>query len=218
MAPRGFRRSNGITVVQDPTDALFHEMPASALGRVKPDHVVPLSEMPPLLEKLVKEPAGQARPVPWNVKYEVEIAKGKAVTMEDMEKMDRIGRRSVLTCPDCGGTMWEVDDAKLVRYRCHVGHAYTSELMSIALDETLRRTLATALRTLDERVALATKLSTDARQRGHSQRASSWATEAEEFAQQATSIRDSIKRIDEMVARMEADATVAPPEAERMTG
>jgi len=135
-----------------------------------------------------------------------------------MEHMDRMGQRSVLTCPDCGGTMWEVQDANLVRYRCHVGHAYTSELMSIALDETLRRTLATALRTLDERVALAKKLSTDARQRGHSQLAGSWATEAEEFEQQAHSIRASIKRIDEMVARMETDANVAPAEAERMAG
>jgi two-component system chemotaxis response regulator CheB len=60
--------------------------------------------------------------------------------MSNMEEMDRLGRRSVLTCPDCGGTMWEVEDANLVRYRCHVGHAYTSELMSVALDETLRRT------------------------------------------------------------------------------
>jgi two-component system chemotaxis response regulator CheB len=207
---------SGITVVQDPADAMFQEMPATALGRVKPDHVVPLSEMPALLEKLVKEPAGQARPASWNVKYEVEIAKGeRAMTMEDM---DRIGRRSVLTCPDCGGTMWEVEDANLVRYRCHVGHAYTSELMSIAFDETLRRTLATALRTLDERVALARKLSTDARQRGHSQVAGSWATEAEEFEQQANWIRVSIKRIDEMVARMEAEEKIAPAEAERMTG
>jgi hypothetical protein len=128
-----------------------------------------------------------------------------------MDDMDRIGRRSVLTCPDCGDTMWEVDDAKLVRYRCHVGHAYTSELMSVALDETLRRTLATALRALDERVALATKLSTDARQRGHSQPASSWATEAEEFAQQAASIRDSIKRIDEMAPAWRPRQRSLPP-------
>ena len=206
---------SGLTVVQDPADAMFQEMPATALGRVKPDHVVPLSAMPALLEKLVKEPAAQAKPVPWNVKYEVEIAKGRAMTMEDM---DRMGRRSVLTCPDCGGTMWEVEDANLVRYRYHVGHPYTSELMGIALDETLRRTLATALRTLDERVALARKLSTDARQRGHAQLAGSWATEAEEFEQQANSIRASIKGIDEMVARMEADAEIAPSEAERMTG
>src|SRR5437868_5965135 len=33
---------SGITVVQDPTDAMFQEMPATALGRLKPDHVVRL--------------------------------------------------------------------------------------------------------------------------------------------------------------------------------
>jgi two-component system chemotaxis response regulator CheB len=174
--------------------------------------------MPALLEKLVKEPAGQTKPAPWNLKYEVEIAKGQAMTTEHMDRMDRMGRRSVLTCPDCGGTMWEVEDENLVRYRCHVGHAYASELMSVALDETLRRTLATALRLLDERVALAKKLARDARERGHGHMANSWAAEAEEFEQQATSIRNSISRIDEMVASIEGGAKVAPPEAERMTG
>jgi len=32
---------------------------------------------------------------------------------------------SVFTCPDCGGTVWEFRDGKLIRYHCHVGHAFT---------------------------------------------------------------------------------------------
>jgi two-component system chemotaxis response regulator CheB len=40
-----------------------------------------------------------------------------------MTEMDRIGRRSILACPDCHGLMWEIEKGELVRYRCHVGHA-----------------------------------------------------------------------------------------------
>ena len=60
----------------------------------------------------------------------------------------------MLACPDCHGVMWEIDEDELVRYRCHVGHAYTAKMMSLALDENLTRALASALRTLDERIAI----------------------------------------------------------------
>ena len=72
--------------------------------------------------------------------------------------MEKFGRRSVLACPDCGGVMWELDEGDLSRFRCHVGHTYTAEVMSLALDDNLRRALASAVRALEERTALARKL------------------------------------------------------------
>jgi two-component system chemotaxis response regulator CheB len=114
--------------------------------------------------------------------------------------MDRIGRRSVLTCPDCNGVMWEIDDGGVLRYRCHVGHAYAAELMSIALDENLSRALASALRTLDERIALAEKLHKSANENGRVREAASWAEKAREFQREADVIRKSVKRLDEVAA------------------
>jgi two-component system chemotaxis response regulator CheB len=111
----------------------------------------------------------------------------------------------VLACPDCHGVMWEIDDGELVRYRCHVGHAYSAEIMSLALDENLKRAFGSALRALDERVALARKLETQANQTGRTQIASSWAEKALEFEAEANVIRDSIRRTDEIAARF-ADA------------
>jgi hypothetical protein len=100
----------GMTVVQDPKDAEFAEMPLTALNRAKPDHVVGLADMPALLGSLAHKPAGEARLVPRSIKYEVEIARGGSGNMNDM---DGIGRRSVLACPDCGGVMWEIDEDEL---------------------------------------------------------------------------------------------------------
>jgi two-component system chemotaxis response regulator CheB len=189
----------GMTVVQDPSDAAFSEMPLTAVNRAKPDHVVHLQSMPALLESLVHQPAGEAAPAPPTVQYEVEIARSGRASMSDM---DRIGRRSVLSCPDCGGVMWELDEGGVPRYRCHVGHAYTEELMSLAVDESLRRALASALRALDERAALVTKLEEQAVKEGRSTLAQSWARRGREFAREAAVIEEAMSRLDQMVAQV----------------
>ena len=185
----------GLIVVQDPSDAAFAEMPRNALQRVSPDHIVPLAQMPELLTQLVRQPAGEARIPPNLLKYEVEVAlTGHAGIME----IDRFARRSPLTCPDCHGTMWEIDEGDLLRYRCHIGHAYTVDLMSIALDESLRRALATALRTLEERVALARKLEMDARQRQKMSVAADWERRGKEYQKEVGAVRAAILRIDSL--------------------
>jgi two-component system, chemotaxis family, protein-glutamate methylesterase/glutaminase len=189
------KRCGGITVVQDPSDAAFPEMPATALDRLQSDHVTSLQGMPALLEKLVNLPAGSQTTVREEIEYEVRVARGDPMTMTDM---DKIGRRPVLAYPDCHGVMWEIDAGELIRYRCHVGHAYTAELMSLALDANLSRALANALRALDERAALAEKLCRQASTAGRQHLVESWTRKIREFQAEAKILRDSIARIDEL--------------------
>jgi two-component system chemotaxis response regulator CheB len=122
-----------------------------------------------------------------------------------MRELDRIGRRSVLFCPDCHGVMWEIEGGDLVRYRWHVGHAYSGELMSLALDENLTRALAAALRALDERTAIAKKLQKQATEAGRTRIAESWERKARGFEEEAKVIRDSVRRTDEIAARFAAE-------------
>jgi hypothetical protein len=51
-------QTGGVTVVQNPKDAAFPEMPENAIRRNNPDHVVYLREMPALLDALVRQPVG----------------------------------------------------------------------------------------------------------------------------------------------------------------
>jgi two-component system, chemotaxis family, protein-glutamate methylesterase/glutaminase len=196
----------GMTVVQDPKDAEFAEMPMTALNRARPDHVVGLADMPALLGSLAQQPAGEARPVPRSIRYEVEIARGGPGSMSEM---DGIGRRSVLACPDCGGVMWEIDEDELVRFRCHVGHTYAAEVMSLALDENLRRGLGSALRALEERVALARKLEKQASDSGHRLLAENWADKAREFEREMDVIRNSVRRMERLAAESERSTKAA---------
>ncbi|HMF06360.1 MAG TPA: chemotaxis protein CheB [Methylocella sp.] len=197
------KQCGGITVVQDPDEAGHPEMPLTALSRSKPDHVARLADLPALLASLVRLPAGPPAKVPEATGYEVEIAKDGAQSksaMNDFRDLDKIGRRSVLACPDCGGVMWECTEGDVVRYRCHVGHAYTAEVMSLALDENLRRALASALRALDERVALAQSLQHQAIEKGRMMLAEIWGKRAQEHLAEAEVIRGSLRRVDELAA------------------
>jgi two-component system chemotaxis response regulator CheB len=190
-------QAGGITVVQDPKDAAFAEMPQTALKRIKPDHIVSLKDIPRLLASLTHEPASEAKVLPASIKYEVEIAR---TGRNGMNEMDSFGQRSVLACPDCGGIMWEINEGELSRFRCHVGHTYTAELMSLALDENLRRSLASATRALDERIALARKLHNQAKASGHRLMAQNWADKVKEFEREAEIIRESTRRMDRLAA------------------
>jgi two-component system chemotaxis response regulator CheB len=118
--------------------------------------------------------------------------------------MDRIGRRSVLACPDCHGIMWEIDEGELVRYRCHEGHAYSTEVMNLALDDDLRRALGSALRALDERLALVRKLAKQASSGGRNLSAEWWSSKAREYEDEARIVRDAIRRTDKVAARFRA--------------
>jgi two-component system chemotaxis response regulator CheB len=192
---RAITQCGGIAVVQDPRDAAFAEMPLAALNRSMPQHVVSLKDLPGLLECLVQQPAAEALPVPASVKFEVDVAKSGRSSMNDM---DRLGRRSVLTCPECNGVMWEIDEGDLIRYRCHVGHAYSAETMDIGLEDNIRRALGTALRALEERAALTEKLRLQASGFGHNRVTEHWAREKEEAEEEADLIRAAIRRADEI--------------------
>jgi two-component system, chemotaxis family, protein-glutamate methylesterase/glutaminase len=192
----------GMTVVQDPHDAAFPEMPLTAMNRTRPDHVVHLANMPVLLESLVRRPAGKPTAAPAAVKYEVDIARSGG---GDMGVIDRIGRRSVLSCPNCGRVMWELDEVGPARYRCHVGHAYTAELMDLAVDEGLRRALASALRVLDERSAFAHRLRAQAAREGQTKLAEVWAERQRECRREAATMSEAIKRLDRVAVQRAAE-------------
>jgi two-component system chemotaxis response regulator CheB len=52
------KSEGGVTVVQDPDEALFASMPRSALQHVEVDHCVPVAEIPGLLARLAARPPG----------------------------------------------------------------------------------------------------------------------------------------------------------------
>jgi two-component system chemotaxis response regulator CheB len=183
------RASGGLGVVQDPGDAQVAAMPRSAAQLAGPDYVVSLAELPALLIKLVQEPVNpdqRARPMD-------PIERMPEVVEHDMARQARNERRgevSVFTCPECGGALWQVDEAGLVRYRCHVGHAYRGEVLLSEQTEALEAALWTAVRTFKEKSVLARQLSFQERAAGDHAAAARF----EEQAVQAARFGELIKQ------------------------
>jgi len=55
------KQYGGITVVQEPSDADFPDMPVAALTKSKPTHVASLAAMPALFQNLVNQPVAPTR-------------------------------------------------------------------------------------------------------------------------------------------------------------
>lgn len=152
---RAIKRCGGIAIVQDPAEAAVPDMPRNASLYVEVDHCVRMAEMAPLLERLVREPAGPAPEIPTSIRLEAAIA---AQELTGMAVNDRLGEPTRFTCPECHGTLWQMEDDAVLRFRCHVGHAYTGDAILDVQSEEVERMLWTMLRTHNERAALARRM------------------------------------------------------------
>ncbi|WP_437747791.1 chemotaxis protein CheB [Sorangium sp. So ce1504] len=147
------KRRGRIAVVQDPEDALFSEMPQSALDNVPVDHCVPLARLPPLLMDLVHQKVGGAP-------AEARAGAGGA-TVDAIE--------SDFTCPGCGGNLIRSDDGAMLHFRCKVGHRYSPEGLEDEQASSLDAALWIALRTIEDSAALARRMAARAAERNQPQ-------------------------------------------------
>jgi two-component system chemotaxis response regulator CheB len=105
------------------------------------------------------------------------------------------GRLSPLSCPDCGGTLWEMDDGGVLRFECRVGHAYSEASMLEQQGKALEMALWTSLRVLEERAELNRRLSRRLARRGSSATAASFERQAVEAEEHAVHLRRLLERI-----------------------
>ena len=145
------KQLGGVTVVQEPQDALFPSMPLSAMQNVRIDHVVPLSALADLLVRLTKVVAEPAAPaefaVPESVEVEVKIAKEANPLDAGIQK---ISEPSVFACPECHGVLLRLKEAGPIRFRCHTGHAYSLESLLADISDGIEDAMWNVIRALEE--------------------------------------------------------------------
>jgi two-component system chemotaxis response regulator CheB len=173
------RGAGGIAVIQDPSDAAVAAMPQSASQVAGADHVVPSARLASLLVELVQQAvSGEGDPVMTDP-----IETLPDVVDEDMAEQvrnEKRGRITVFNCPECGGSLWQVNEAELVRFRCHVGHAIQAETLFAEQSSALEAALWTAVRTFKERNLLALQLAQRERARGDRAAAARYEEQAEQ--------------------------------------
>jgi len=155
MGLRAVKDAGGITIVQNPDDALYPDMPRNAIQAVNPDYVLPLEDICKLLPRLIQEPAKEKvmkRFKDKGMKPENRKIKSANKIRKDM------GPPSMFVCPECNGPLWEMRDGKVTLFRCMVGNSFGPENLFAAQTEEVERALWTALRALEERVAMQNRL------------------------------------------------------------
>eukprot|EP01034_Spumella_vulgaris_P037613 gene37614-46404_t len=137
----------GATVVPDPDDAEYPEMPRNAMQHVLVDFCLPAAELGALLSELALREPGQRSAVPDDVAVEAAVAKR---VLSDLEAVESLGQQVPFNCPGCGGVLWQISKSNELRFRCHTGHAYTAAALLAEQTEKMEETMWVALRMFEE--------------------------------------------------------------------
>ena len=201
------KQFGGTAVAQDPADAQAGDMPASVIRNVRCDHILPAEEIAGVLTRLVREPR---QGIPEPVATAGRSGQGGAPentqdipseTGDSAERGDKAlasgrlgGTASGLTCPQCGGGVWEKSEGNLMTYRCHVGHAYTADAITADRDSHLEATLWEAARMFQESAALHRRMARRAMETGEGEMGRRYAERADEQESRTEVVRKLLLR------------------------
>jgi two-component system chemotaxis response regulator CheB len=187
------QRMGGRAVVQEPQDAEQPSMPANALEFVAADYVVPLAELGPLLGRLTQEraPAPTRLPAAELDLLQIELTIAKQGGGFELGIIDK-GKLTPFTCPDCHGALTQLIEGKLIRYRCHTGHAYTVSALLSEVTQSVESMLYQSMRGLEETKMLLQNLGNHFADDQQAAVAKLFFRKADETGQQARIVHDSI--------------------------
>jgi len=161
----------GATVVQDPDDAAFGEMPRNAINQVEPDRIVRLEDLSDALVELLITPLPPAG--------------GREAQAHEAS----------LTCPSCGGALTESVGDGTIHFACRAGHAYSPESLVAQQGAALESNLWHAIRAFEERAGLLRRIAALAERRRSVGAEARLYARAAKAAEHADEIRGTIDRL-----------------------
>jgi two-component system chemotaxis response regulator CheB len=191
------KHMGGVSIIQDPEDALYESMPLHVEAEVDVDYVMPVAKMGMLLQKLINEKASKMDEITPEqmelMKMEVVIAANdNAFELGILNK----GQLTPFTCPECHGTLIQLKEGTSVRFRCHTGHAFTSSSLLAGVTQSMEEQLWSAMRTLEEATMLLENIAASFSKAGND-------TAAREFFKKAKESRKRSRILHEMVETQE---------------
>ncbi len=179
-------------------------MPSSVIRNVRCDLILKPDEIAGALTKLVQEPSTVpsvqgATMSPHTNPSETNLPENSGIPSETGDTADRgdnaltsgrvPGAPTGLTCPQCGGAVWERDESGVLTYRCHVGHAYTADSIAAEHESHLESTLWEAVRMFQESAVMHRRMAAKAREQGLGDMAARYAERAVEHEARAELMR-----------------------------
>ncbi len=206
------RAHGGEAIVQDPETALFPSMPESALKQVKDATVAQLAAIPALIVELVSQQVNAPEQPTADPETAREIRMAE-LKMPEVENEFRTGKPSGFGCPECGGVLWEIDQAGLLRFRCRVGHAYTASHLRAEQRFAVESALWAALRALEENASLYERIAERARSANRDLSQKLYEERATTAQANSRTLREFLMNFNS--AEADVDAVAEPAEAPR---
>lgn len=108
-----------------------------------------------------------------------------------------MGELTPFTCPECNGALVRLVEEKIIRYRCHTGHAYTASSLLADVSEKVEDMLWKAMRGMEEMVMLMNNISEHFKKLDHPDAAIYFQKKSERSANQARIIHDSVSEMEQ---------------------
>jgi len=183
----------GITIIQSPEDAEEPQLPKNALEEIEPDYSLNVLDIGPIISGLVKKVAHQSHKLSPEklklLKMEVIISiRDNAFEMGIIN----MGELTPFTCPECNGALVRLVEGKMLRFRCHTGHAYTASALLAELSETIESLLWQSMRGLEEMNMLLDNIAGHYKKIKNKEAAAFFSLKAKDGAKKARVIHDSV--------------------------
>ncbi|HEX2535628.1 MAG TPA: chemotaxis protein CheB, partial [Chitinophagaceae bacterium] len=209
----------GLTIIQDPAEAEFPQMPANALEYVDVDHVLSLERIGALLQKLCAEKAPGKPNVSRNLQelLEMEVVIAREDNAFEMGIMNK-GSFTPFTCPECHGALVKLIEGDIIRFRCHTGHGFSASSLLAGISESIEETLWQSMRALEESTMLLKEIGQHFTEMGKKEAGSLFQKKAQLSGDQARRIHESLfelEQLSEDIRPLEGDPSLAPFKSKR---
>jgi two-component system, chemotaxis family, protein-glutamate methylesterase/glutaminase len=175
------KRSGGTTIVQDPNEAEYPDMPLSVLNTIEVDYCVPVAEIGPIIEKVIaeaEEAMPQERVADADLRAEAEMYERVTTSINVGETW---GNHTPYTCPDCGGVLFKHDQDAITKYKCHTGHSFSVRDLVLKQSEELESSLWFAIRSMEQKKDLLASLASKGQKVGNKHLVEDYHTRIEEI-------------------------------------
>ena len=199
------KERGGIVLAQDPVEAAYPGMPQSVIKHVDVTEVSTAGQLGKEVARLCRTPATASEDI---VSPDPVIAEVEMALMLDSAAFEQPQQPAAFGCPECHGALYEIEDGGLLRFRCRLGHAWSSHGLLLEQAQSLENALWMALRTLEEKATLSSQLAERAAERGSVLTCKRFTEQAQEATHSAALVRRLLQGPTTDAAGVEIDSSV----------